>query len=193
MQRLLIYISLILILASCHSNQKDPVSKKASDKELDEYQLVWSDEFNYSGLPDSSKWAYDTEGNEAGWGNNEAQYYTRANEANAWVKDGVLHITARKEEFGGKEFTHHPDSKFNLGGFKIPFFKEACMLAISTVEYIPDRWIGWDIAITPGGPIIIEANDCPSIFVSDITSGGLLKNQQVKKLVDRINQKSYTL
>ena len=25
------------------------------------YELVWSDEFNYSGLPDSKKWSYDTD------------------------------------------------------------------------------------------------------------------------------------
>jgi len=105
MQKYLIYISLILFLASCHSNQKNAVSDNAGDNDLNEYQLVWSDEFNYSGFPDSTKWAYDTEGNDAGWGNNEAQFYTRENDKNAWVKNDVLHITAHKEEFGGKEFT----------------------------------------------------------------------------------------
>ena len=33
-----------------------------------EWKLVWADEFNYTGLPDSSKWLYDTGGN--GWGMN---------------------------------------------------------------------------------------------------------------------------
>jgi hypothetical protein len=37
-------------------------------------KLVWSDEFNYTGLPDSTKWDYDTGGQ--GWGNNELQFYT---------------------------------------------------------------------------------------------------------------------
>jgi hypothetical protein len=37
-------------------------------------KLVWSDEFNYKGLPDPKKWNYDTGGH--GWGNNELQYYT---------------------------------------------------------------------------------------------------------------------
>ncbi|MBP9195311.1 MAG: hypothetical protein KBF57_11550, partial [Saprospiraceae bacterium] len=41
--------------------------------------LIWSDEFDGTGLPDSSKWTYDV-GNGCpqvcGWGNNELQYYT---------------------------------------------------------------------------------------------------------------------
>jgi hypothetical protein len=50
----------------------------ACNMETPRYELVWSDEFDYTGLPDSSKWAYDSEGNSAGWGNNEAQFYTEA-------------------------------------------------------------------------------------------------------------------
>ena len=30
------------------------------NQHADEYQLVWQDEFDYTGLPDSSKWGYDT-------------------------------------------------------------------------------------------------------------------------------------
>jgi len=66
---------------------------------------VWSDEFDYTGLPDSTKWLYDTEGNAAGWGNHEAQYYTVAKKENAWVENGVLNVTALKEQVEGKEYT----------------------------------------------------------------------------------------
>lgn len=69
------------------------------------YELVWSDEFNYSGLPDSKKWSYDTQGNASGWGNNEAQYYTSARLKNSEVKDGFLYINAIKEDFEGKKYT----------------------------------------------------------------------------------------
>ena len=70
-----------------------------------ELQLVWNDEFEYNSLPDSTKWKYDTEGNEDGWGNYEAQYYTIANENNAWVDNGKLHIIAHNDSLAGKEFT----------------------------------------------------------------------------------------
>ena len=58
--------------------------------------MGWSDEFNYTGLPDSTKWSYDTGGH--GWGNNEKQYYTQKKTENASVKKGVLRITAVKEK-----------------------------------------------------------------------------------------------
>jgi beta-glucanase (GH16 family)/glycerophosphoryl diester phosphodiesterase len=67
------------------------------------WKLVWSDEFNYTGIPDSSKWGYDVGGN--GWGNNELQYYTRADTNNAMVKNGTLSIIARKEKKEGKDYT----------------------------------------------------------------------------------------
>lgn len=67
------------------------------------YELVWSDEFSYSGLPDSTKWSYDVGGN--GWGNNELQYYTDSRLENARVEDGKLIIEARKEIYSGKAYT----------------------------------------------------------------------------------------
>ena len=105
MKRISIYLSIILLLANCNSSQNGNSNELPPEQDANEYQLVWQDEFNYSGLPDSTKWEYDTEGNEVGWGNNEAQFYSKANEKNAWVENDVLHITAHKEEFGGKEYT----------------------------------------------------------------------------------------
>lgn len=66
-------------------------------------KLVWSDEFNYSGLPDASKWGYEVGGK--GWGNNELEYYTNADTSNALVKNGVLSITARKNKFENRDYT----------------------------------------------------------------------------------------
>ena len=58
-------------------------------------KLLWSDEFNYNGLPDSNKWSYEVGGN--GWGNNELEYYTEKDTLNAIVAEGVLKIIARKQ------------------------------------------------------------------------------------------------
>jgi beta-glucanase (GH16 family) len=66
------------------------------------YQLVWSDEFDYTGLPDSTKWNYDTGG--SGWGNNELEYYTSRSE-NARVENGNLVIEARNESYSGMNYT----------------------------------------------------------------------------------------
>ncbi|PWJ36159.1 glycoside hydrolase family 16 protein [Sediminitomix flava] len=66
------------------------------------YELVWSDEFDYVGLPDSTKWGYDLGGH--GWGNNELEYYTdRAK--NARVEAGKLIIEAHKEDYENRNYT----------------------------------------------------------------------------------------
>ncbi len=65
--------------------------------------LVWSDEFNYSGLPDPSKWGYDT-GN-GGFGNNELQNYTANRLENARVENGSLIIEARRDWHEGIEYS----------------------------------------------------------------------------------------
>jgi len=67
--------------------------------------LVWSDEFDYTGLPDPSKWSYDTDGNATGWGNNEKQYYTNGRLQNSEVKGGFLYINALKEDYQGFKYT----------------------------------------------------------------------------------------
>ena len=66
--------------------------------EGDEWQLVWSDEFDGTGLPDSTKWTADI-GN-WGWGNREPQYYTEGRTENARQENGHLVIEARKNDMG---------------------------------------------------------------------------------------------
>ncbi len=63
---------------------------------------VWSDEFNYTGLPDPAKWGYDIGG--SGWGNNELECYTN-DIKNGSVANGILTITAIKEDVGGKNYS----------------------------------------------------------------------------------------
>jgi beta-glucanase (GH16 family) len=67
------------------------------------WKLVWNDEFNYTGLPDSVKWNYDTGGH--GWGNNEAQYYTSKELKNAKVENGNLIITAIHEKIDSNHYS----------------------------------------------------------------------------------------
>lgn len=66
--------------------------------------LVWADDFNVNGAPNPANWAFDIGTGQNGWGNNEFQYYTDRTE-NVEVKDGMLHITARKETFQGSNYT----------------------------------------------------------------------------------------
>lgn len=82
---------------------------------------IWGDEFNVDGAPNSEKWGYDL--GAGGWGNNEPQYYTNRLD-NAIVKDGVLKIYTKKENYLGSTYTSarlQTDGKFSLKYGKVEF------------------------------------------------------------------------
>ncbi|NMH87415.1 sugar-transfer associated ATP-grasp domain-containing protein [Flavivirga algicola] len=107
------------------------------------------------------------------------------------LEDGTLQpIGHYLSQHGGEEITEHPDSGYKFEGFKIPYYKEACDLVLDTAKIIPDGLIGWDVAITSNGPVIIETNAEPHIPISNITSGGLLKNKHVKNIVEALKKQS---
>lgn len=65
----------------------------AQTPELPGWKLVWSDEFNYTGHPDPTKWGYE----EGYVRHNELQYYTVNRLENARVDGSNLLIELRKE------------------------------------------------------------------------------------------------
>jgi beta-glucanase (GH16 family) len=65
--------------------------------------LIWADDFDVPGPPDSTRWGYDVGGH--GWGNQELQFYTRARRENARVEDGHLIIEARREPWEKNRYT----------------------------------------------------------------------------------------
>jgi beta-glucanase (GH16 family) len=77
------------------------------DARAQDWEPVWSSEFEGDSL-DTSKWSYQYGTGAAqglvGWGNNELQYYTDRPE-NIFVEDGHLHIVAREERFGNRNYT----------------------------------------------------------------------------------------
>lgn len=66
--------------------------------------LIWSDEFDAPGAPNSSRWTYDLGNGSDGWGNQELQYYTNRAE-NVIVEGGLLKIKAIRENYNGSTFT----------------------------------------------------------------------------------------
>lgn len=78
--------------------QNETPNTMKQNMEGTDWSLVWSDEFETNGLPDSSKWAYNI--GDWGWGNNELQYYTKNATENARVEDGNLIIEAHEQPDG---------------------------------------------------------------------------------------------
>lgn len=82
------FVMFLIFVALCHR-------ASGADVKTNQWQLVWSDEFNEPGAPDPAKWNYE-------YGmlrNREKQFYTRDRRENARVEDGKLILEARKESF----------------------------------------------------------------------------------------------
>jgi len=90
--RIFIYLISLILLFSCSKNKKTAVLSKS-------YELVWADEFDYTGKPDSTKWGY-----EYGFvRNNEKQYYTDSL-GNVKVENGNLILEAKIEKIANAKF-----------------------------------------------------------------------------------------
>ncbi|WP_114747799.1 glycoside hydrolase family 16 protein [Pleomorphovibrio marinus] len=84
--------SFFLLFASCQSQQSTN-----ENQERDEYELVWSDEFEEEGAPNPDFWSHE----EGFVRNRELQYYQPDN---AEVKEGRLVIEGRREKVKNPAF-----------------------------------------------------------------------------------------
>ncbi len=116
-------------------------------------KLVWADEFNYKGLPDSAKWSYD-KGNGCpdicGWGNNELQFYTWNRPENARVENGSLIIETKKENYSGAAYTSARLVTKNKGDWKYGRIEIKAKLPAGkglwpAIWMLPTNWVygGW--------------------------------------------------
>lgn len=68
-------------------------------------------------------------------------------------------VIASVELLGCRSFERHPRTGIAFAEVRLPFWAETIELAKGAARLLlPLRSIGWDIAITPTGPVIVEAN-----------------------------------
>ncbi len=75
--------------------------------------------------------------------------------------DGTLGtpVAYSRTDRGIETVERHPETACPLRGFRLPFWDEARKLAErASLLFFPLRTIGWDIAITPTGPVLVEGN-----------------------------------
>ena len=59
-------------------------------------------------------------------------------------------------------YTVHPNNGFVFKGFQVPYFKQALELCKKAALVEPRlRYIGWDVGISPDGPVLVEGNNLP--------------------------------
>ena len=73
-------------------------------------------------------------------------------------------------------FNVHPDSGVALTGFKVPDWEQACeMVKLLATKVGGLRYVGWDLAHTDNGWVVIEANTSPGILTPAVTGKGVAK------------------
>jgi len=83
----------------------------------------------------------------------------------------------------GNIFTKHPVTKTKIVDFEFPFYKETLKLIEEMTKIVPTiRYIGWDIAITAKGPVLIEANPLPGSQITQMPYPGYKKEGCLPKI-----------
>lgn len=98
-----------------------------------------------------------------------------------WAKGGLaiaVDSDGRLAEYGfykpqfGNKVNKHPDSRIVFKTFVVPYFQEALHMTKAFHEKLSGiHSIGWDVAITPQGPVFIEGNDNWEISLHQAFSG----------------------
>lgn len=77
--------------------------------------------------------------------------------------DGVAHHPAFDGD--GRVFSVHPLSGTSIVGFAVPLWDAVNALVERLAREVPEiPYVGWDIAITPDGPAVIEGNYNTGVF-----------------------------
>lgn len=84
------------------------------------------------------------------------------------------------------EHSHHPDSGAPLEGMVVEGFAGVVQLAVdASAPFSQMGILGWDIALTPEGPKIIEVNASPSCDYPQVAYGGLVTDEMARILKPR--------
>ncbi len=63
----------------------------------------------------------------------------------------------------GDRYETHPLTGTRIPGFQIPYWEEAKAMCLAAMRVVPQlRFVAWDVAVTPDGPVFIEGNSFPS-------------------------------
>ena len=68
-------------------------------------------------------------------------------------------VTITPNKPGIKRIETHPQTGLPFEKYRVPHWEEACKLVKQVhLKFLPIQLIGWDVAITPNGPVIVEGN-----------------------------------
>ncbi len=148
MKRLGLWIA--ALLAALVFQGAAPAFSLAQQRATGEWTMTFHDEFSQADgtPPDPTRWEHDIGGR---WGNGaEAQFYTDRI-TNAYIQDGALQITARREYYGGNAYTSARLTTF--GVFSQQYGRFEARIRIPTGKGIwPAFWLLGDNIDQAGWP-----------------------------------------
>jgi len=96
---------------------------------------------------------------------------------------GVLGRGVVKPKYGTQWLDTHPDTAVRFSGLAIPFWNEILELCKRAARVAPNmRSVGWDVALTPAGPVLIEGNPDWDLPMVQVHTRGLLQPEVRKQL-----------
>ena len=77
------------------------------------------------------------------------------------IETGVIASVGANK--AGEAYEIHPMTGKRIPGTQIPYWEEAKAMCLSAMKVVPQvRFVAWDVAITPDGPVFIEGHSFPS-------------------------------
>ena len=93
-----------------------------------------------------------------GYNNNIANASANSIFALVDVKDGQVFTDGC--DYNDNTYINHPETGMHFKGFQIPMWNEVLVMLEKAAARVPQiGYVGWDVAITEDGPIIIEGNN----------------------------------
>lgn len=82
----------------------------------------------------------------------------------ACVDKNTGEVVTDAVDMEGHVYKVHPATEKTIRGFKVPFFQESLSMVSEAIEKNQiEGYLGWDIAITENGPVLIEVNTMPAV------------------------------
>lgn len=91
---------------------------------------------------------------------------------------------AMGKDFRAGVFTHHPDTLAKIEGVDLPYWQQMVDLALLAHARLgAPCFVGWDIALTIDGPIVLEGNDKFGVDLAQMPQGQPLGETKYPEIV----------
>jgi hypothetical protein len=82
------------------------------------------------------------------------------------------------------EVERHPETGAVLAGSPVPGWTELVALVLAGAQVLEQTpWLGWDVAMTDKGPVLVEVNDAPDVALPQMADRRGILDEQMQRFV----------